>query len=55
MTLEKKLNLGPGQGMQIGVAVQYPRIEPGGLFALDVPLDLLVKLTCKLPLPLPAQ
>ncbi len=36
VTLEKKVNLGPGQGMQIGVAVQDPRIEPGGHYALDV-------------------
>ncbi len=34
--LEKKVNLPPSQGRQVGVEIQDLRIEPGGIYALDV-------------------
>ncbi len=40
MQLEKKVNLPVGRGVQVGVEIQDPQIEPGGLYALDLDLRL---------------
>ncbi len=34
--LDKKVTLPAGKGVQVGVEIQDPRIEPGGLYALEL-------------------